>query len=129
MTIEEIHTVVEKAARLRAPKFSSGTRVLDKVPALEDHMLTCAYVRGELEDAWRHCARAVAKLEENLPMNSDAIWTAPRREAFLRENQRDVWGALRDARQLKAEIERQIHRLSKDEAAVSRAYTFITGNA
>ena len=126
MTTEEIRTVVERSGRIRVPRFADEPAHV-RISKLADKMLDCAYMRAELEEAWRACARVCRLFEEKIP----AEWkgTAPERERSLRVLDPSVWGALMDARQLRTEIEREIHRLTKDEATVSRVYTFLTGTS
>lgn len=130
MTTEQIQTAVQLSSGRRMPTFSPDDRKGIRIERLCDHMLDCAMHRGALEEAWSHITRSIGALEEKLmavPVSHGR--TAGEREQIRLLNDPGNWGALRDARQLKAEIERQIHRLTKDEATASRAYTFITGNA
>lgn len=130
MSHDEIRATVGLSSRLRMPQFSPDDRPKRRIDKLCDHMLDCATNRGLLEEAWSVVTRMIGALEETLmkvPVSHGR--TAGEREQIRQLNDPATWGALRDARQLKSEIERQIHRLTKDEATASRAYTFITGNA
>lgn len=129
MTTGEIEETLASVAKLRAPRFGHKPRIDAKISRLEDHMLACAYARGDLEECWKSLTDAMAILEEVFITVEVSGRLAEDRERERRMADPDSWGGLRDARRLRTQVERQIHRLSKDEAAVSRAYTFITGQA
>jgi hypothetical protein len=130
MTYDEILTVVRHSSKLRMPGFQPDDRTSVRIEALADHMLACATNRGMLEEVWQWASRLVTNLEEQGLEGEYEVEgkTAAERSACRMRLNPEVFGALRDARQAKADIERQIRRLEKDEATASRAYTFITGN-
>lgn len=131
MTLEEMRTVVAISVAMRIPRFAQGQRPTNKIERLEDYLLACAHMRGDLEEARIWASRLLCRIEDEWDDEDDATLakTAYARNQAKRAVRPDLYGALQDARQLKQDIDRQIGRLTHDESTSSRAYTFITGSA
>jgi hypothetical protein len=134
--LAEIRRRLEVALPIRVPQFDPDMRVAEKIDKLEDHLLLCAWHRGELEEALHWCVEAGKKLrvqwdvveghEPGLPPPSrrtkDDVDRAKARIAP------DLWTSIQECRTLVESLRRQITRLGgTDYDAVSRAYTLISG--
>jgi hypothetical protein len=135
VTLEEIRATLHAAMPLRVPLFDPNTRGQEKISALEDHLLRCAYHRGELEEAlfWAVEAGKALKAQWDGVEGHEALLrgnrpTKEQVDAARRQIAPDVWKGLDECRSLVESLRRQIVRLGgTDYDAVSRAYTLMSG--
>lgn len=135
MTLDEIRTRLYAAMEIRVPRFPPDTSPREKVSALEDHLLLCAYHRAELEEALHWCVEAGKTLRaqwdgvEGAEAMVGHKATKERLDGAKRTIAPGVWDSLEEARTLVESLRRQVSRLGgSDYDAVSRAYTLISGS-
>lgn len=135
MTLEEIRAALDAALPLRFPNVKQMGGAA-KVEALEDHMLACAILSGDLVEA-RHWLR---KLEQDLRDQWDNLtgWEVaikrPRDRVTKVEIEQakisvapTLYSAGREAKLLRESVDDQIARLERDERVASRSYTMLSG--
>lgn len=136
MQIPEIERILQDALGVRVPRFGPDDSPGMKIQQLEDHLLKCAWHRGELEEAlyWTTEAGKVLRAkwdniqgyEVSLPRSSKH--SKEHIDAAKREMDRATWDGLQECRSLVESLRRQISRLGgTDYDAVSRAFTMISG--
>lgn len=135
MTLEEIRVALMNALPIRIPQFDPNTHPREKVSALEDHILKCAYHRGELEEALHWCIEAGKALKvkwDGVEGYEPMLPSRPTKEQVDRAKAKinpDVWAGLQECRSLVESLKRQILRLGgTDYDAASRAYTLMSGS-
>lgn len=135
MELAEIRRRLESALPLRIPQFDPNTPPREKISKLEDYILTCAYHRGELEEALHWCLEAGKKLRaqwDDIQGYEVGLPTRPTKEQIdlsKRHVAPQIWAGLDEARTLTESIKRQISRLGgSDYDAASRAYTMLSGS-
>lgn len=135
MTIEEIRDRLNAAMPLRVPLYDPNEAPRQRLDALTDHLLKCAYHRAELEEAL-HWAIEAGKLlrqqwdgiQGHEAMLRGSKPTKEQVDAAKRTINPELWKSLEDARTLVESLRRQIVRLGgTDYDAVSRAYTLLSG--
>lgn len=135
---DECRSLLFEAARLRIPRFTADDSTGFKIDRLESYLLDTAYWRGELEEArlWMHEAvkivedewSAIQGWEPHLRRPSKTDLTQEEIRQAKREIKPDLYASLREGHHLIRRLGDQIRRLEEDDAAVSRAYTFLTGS-
>lgn len=135
MDLPEIRKRLESALPLRIPLFDPNCPPREKISALEDYILKCAYHRGELEEALHWCLEAGKRLRgdwDQIQGYEVGLPSRPTKEQIDQSKRvisPDVWKGLDEARTLTESIKRQITRLGgSDYDAASRTYTFISGS-
>lgn len=135
MTLDEIRQALHTALPIRVPTFDPNTHPREKITALEDHLLKCAYHRGELEEALYWAVEAGKTLraqwegvEGHEAMLRGSRPTKEQIDAAKARIDPTTWAGLQECRSLVEALRRQIVRLGgTDYDAVSRAYTLISG--
>lgn len=136
MTLEEIRERLHAALPLRVPLYDPNEPPKQRIDALTDHLLKCAYHRAELEEAL-HWAVEAGKLlrarwdgvQGHEAMIRGSKPTKEQVDAAKRTIDPETWKALDEARTLVESLRRQIVRLGgSDYDAVSRAYTLLSGS-
>lgn len=135
MNLPEIKQRLHKAMVIRIPIFDPGTPPRQKVSALEDHILLCAFHRAECEEALYWCVEAGkairAQFEERTQGYNVGLKSRPTKEDVERaraELAPDLHHSLQEARDLVEALRRQVYRLGgSDYDAASRAYTLLSG--
>lgn len=135
MEIEEIRRRLESAITLRIPQMDPDARPQERIEALEDHVLKCAWHRAELEEAlyWLIEGGKVlrAKWDGVEGWQVAVRGTRPTKEQVDRakaEIDPATYHALQEARSLVDHLKRQITRLGgSDYDAASRVYTMLSG--
>lgn len=136
MDLDEVRRRLESALPLRVPQMDPNASPSQRIAALEDHILKCAWHRAELEEALYWCIEAGKVLR--------ATWDSvqgfqvalrgsrPTREQIDQakaEIDPGTYAALTEARTLVEHLKRQIARLGgSDYDAASRAYTLLSGS-
>lgn len=137
MQIPDIKRILENALGVRVPQFTPDDSPGFKISKLEDHLLKCAWHRGELEEAlyWTLEAGKVLKgkwdhihgYENALPRGTKH--TKEQVDGAKRTIDPGTWAAMEECKYLAENLRRQISRLGgTDYDAVSRAYTLISGS-
>lgn len=122
---------------LRIPQFDPNMHPREKITALEEYILKCAYVRADTEEALHWCVEAGKKLKAQW----DGVegWQAQLRTSASKTTKEDVdrakavispglWTSLEECRTLVESLRRQCYRLGgTDYDAASRVYTLISG--
>lgn len=136
MQIVDIKRILENALGVRVPQFGPDDSPGLKISRLEDHLLKCAWHRGELEEAlyWTLEAGKMLRLKwDGLHGYENAL---PRGTKHTRDQINDAkraidpgtWEAMEEVKYIAENLRRQISRLGgTDYDAVSRAYTLISG--
>lgn len=137
MTLPEIRKVLEAAMPIRIPIIDPTNRVSgrERVDQLQEHILTCAFHRAELEEALHWCLESGKSLRrqwDDLQGYQVGLSSRPTKDDVdraKRELAPDVWKGLDEARTLTESIKRQISRLGgSDYDAASRVYTMLSGS-
>lgn len=135
MNLPEIKERLHRAMVIRIPVFDPDTPPREKVSALEDHILRCAYHRAECEEALYWCVEAGkqirAQFEEQTQGYNIGLKSRPTKDDIERaraELAPSLHQALLEARDLVEALRRQVYRLGgSDYDAASRAYTLLSG--
>lgn len=137
MTLEEIRAVLDRALPIRIPIMDPTNRKSgrERVDELQEHILTCAFHRAELEEALHWClesGKALRREWDDLQGYQVGLSSRPTKDDVdraKRELRPDVWKGLDEARTLTESIKRQISRLGgSDYDAASRVYTMLSGS-
>lgn len=137
MTLDDIRRRIDAALPVRVPQFDPNTHPAEKVSKLETYLLTTAFHRGELVEAWHWLeeVRKRALSEWNDIQGFEVALPGSRRnvtqgdvKAAKRTMRPDLARLLEDCTTLERDLERQIRRLEWDDRAASRSYTLITGS-
>ena len=137
MQVEEIRAVLDRALRLRMPRFGAEQGVRDRIDALDTYLGETAIARGELEEARFYAYEAGRALKEE--WDAIAGWetvidksSRNRTQADVEEAKRTInpglWEGIQEAKYLVERLTDQIKRLTLDDAAASRRYTMLTGS-
>jgi hypothetical protein len=133
--ITEIRRRLEDALKVRVPRFDPNANPREKIAALEDHLLLCAWHKAELEEALHWCVEAGKLLRaqwdgvEGYQAIAGHKATKEQVDTAKRTLAPNVWTSLEECRTLVESLRRQISRLGgTDYDAVSRAYTLISGS-
>lgn len=137
MQMDDIKRILETALAIRVPQFDPNESPGIKIAALEDHLLKCAYHRGELEEGlyWTLEAGKALRLkwdsihgyENALPRGTKH--TREQVDTAKRAIDAGTWEAMEHCKYMAENLRRQISRLGgTDYDAVSRAYTLISGS-
>lgn len=131
MLIEE---PLATASTLRIPVFPPGTAPNVKIDELESYMLLTAHWQGE-------CHARALEIDCEL-YDLEGKWGQLQGWEHLRRGKTDasideakarmrpeLWEEIRGMRWQMAKLRAEADRLERDATKVSRAYTFITGNA
>ena len=135
MEHQEIKETINAAGLLRVPDFPEGMKTADKIAALEDHLLDTARWRSvmeairviledeyeQIDDQWREMTGWEMYLNGK-PKSRDDI------DEAKRQVNKPLFTQRRTVIKLMRQVGNQIRRLEKDDAAVSRAYTMMTGS-
>lgn len=135
MEYEEFEEGIKAAGLLRIPSFADEMPAAEKIAALESHLLDTARWRSvmedyrilledeyeEIDDLWRDVTGYEIYLNGR-PKSKEDI------DAAKREVDRPLFERRRKVIKLMRQVGNQIRRLEKDDAAVSRAYTMLTGS-
>lgn len=135
MEYEEFEEGIKAAGLLRIPSFAEDLAPAQKIEALESHLLDTARWRSvmedyrilledeyeEIDDLWRDVTGYEIYLNGR-PKSKEDI------DAAKREVDRPLFERRRKVIKLMRQVGNQIRRLEKDDAAVSRAYTMLTGS-
>lgn len=135
MTLEEIRSTLDRALPMRFPKVDE-LRGVEKVAALEDHMLASAVISGDLVEA-RHWLRRLQQRLRDEWANLEGWEVAlkrPRDRATKVEIEEakvkvspQLYAAGREAKSLLESVDDQISRFEREERVASRAYTMMSG--
>lgn len=136
MQIADIKQILEAALVVRVPRFTPDDGPGFKISKLEEHLLLCAWHRGQLEEAlyWTLEAGKLLRLqwdgivgyENALPRGTRH--TREQIDGAKRTMQPGIWESMSEVKYLAENLRRQISRLGgTDYDAVSRAYTLISG--
>lgn len=135
MDLAQIRSRLESSLTVRIPQFDPNATPREKVDKLQDHILTCAYHRAELEEALHWCLEAGKKLRaqwDGLQGYEVSLGSRPTKdqvEAAKRELAPNTYLGLQEARGLVESLKRQITRLGgSDYDAASRVYTMLSGS-
>lgn len=132
---EDIAENIKAAGLLRIPSFADDMPTAQRIAALEDHLLDTARWRAvmdatrimleddyvEIDDLWRDVTGWEVYLNGK-PKSREDI------DEAKRQVDRDLFARRRMSMKLMRQTGNQIRRLEKDDAAVSRAYTMMTGS-
>lgn len=133
--LNKIITNLRNASALIVPIFGEDTSTAGKIERLESHLLDTARWRAvmeadryvleedweEIDDLWRNVTGFEIYLNGK-PKSQEDITEAKR------QVDPDLFSRRRTAIKLIGQVRKQIHRMEKDDAAVSRAYTMLTGS-
>jgi hypothetical protein len=138
VTVQEIRARLEKALPIRVPLFNPNLQGREKVEQLEDYLAQTAYHRAELEEAlywaWetdkplRDRWDGVQGWQNLLPRDQKGKPTAKAVAEAKRQIDAATYDALRDLKTLIDALERQIKRLTLDDANTSRRYSLLSGS-
>lgn len=135
MDYADIEEGIKAAGLLRLPSFAEDMAAAEKIAALEDHLLDTA--------RWRAAMEGYRIMLEDDYENIDDLWRGvtgfemylngrPKSKEDIDEAKRqvnpDLFSRRRKVIKLMRQVGNQIRRLEKDDAAVSRAYTMMTGS-
>jgi hypothetical protein len=132
---DEIAENVKAAGLLMIQTFPEDMPAAEKISILEDHLLDTARWRGamegvrvmleddyeEIDDLWRDVTGWEVYLNGK-PKSREDI------DEAKRQVDRDLFARRRTSIKLMRQCRMQINRLERDDAAVSRAYTMMTGS-
>lgn len=135
MDLNEVRERLESALPLRIPLLDPNAAPRERIEALEDYILKCAWHRGELEEAlyWTIEAGKVLRMKWDRVQGFQVAvrGSRPTKEQIDQakaEIDPDTYAALTEARTLVEHLKRQIQRLGgSDYDAASRAYTLLSG--
>jgi hypothetical protein len=133
MTLDEVKATIQEVSALRMPDFAED--LPGKIGQMEDYLLETARARHVLEEA-----RLV--LEDAYETIDDEWRAVTGYEVFLRGKPKttgeideakrqvkpDLFFSRRRCQKLLRQLGNQVRRMEKDDAAVSRAYTMLTGS-
>lgn len=136
MNLVEVRERLESALPLRIPLLDPNLAPAQRIEALEDHILKCAWHRAELEEALYWCIEAGkllrAKWDSVQGFQVALRGSRPTRDQIDQakaEIDPQTYAALTEARALVEHLKRQISRLGgSDYDAASRAYTMLSGS-
>jgi hypothetical protein len=138
VTVQEIRERLEKALPIRVPLFNPNLQGREKVEQLEDYLAQTAYHRAELEEALYWAWETDKPLRDRWDGVQGWQNLLPRdqkleadREGRGRSEARDRRGDVRRAprpEDLIDALERQIKRLTLDDANTSRRYSLLSGS-
>jgi hypothetical protein len=138
MDIAEIRAALTAALVMRPPMFMDGEGPREKVAALEDYLLSSAYVAAGLEEALHWLSALGAHFAAQVDQITGYEVALPRKTRD-RITKDDILLAKRvvdpatfeagiEAKALRASVLRQIERLRFEEQyVISRYYTMVTG--
>lgn len=133
--LDQIVTNIRNAASLVVPIFGEDIDTAGKIERLESHLLDTARWRAvmeadnywleedwlEIDDLWRNVTGYEIYLNGK-PKSQEDVTEAKR------QVNPDLFARRRTAIKLIRQVGKQARRLEKDDAAVSRAYTMLTGS-
>jgi hypothetical protein len=138
VTIQEIRRRLEAALPIRVPLFNPNLQGREKVEQLEDYLAQTAWHRAELEEAlywaWetdkplRETWEGLQGWQNLLPREQRSKPTAKAVAEAKRQIDGATYDALRDLKLLIDGLERQIKRLTLDDANTSRRYSLLSGS-
>lgn len=136
MDLAEVKLRLESAIPLRIPQMDPNARPQERIEALEDYVLKCAWHRAELEEALYWCIEAGkvlrARWDHVQGFQVALRGSRPTREQIDQakaEIDPDTYAALTEARTLVEHLKRQISRLGgSDYDSASRVYTMLSGS-
>lgn len=135
MEISDIRGTLERALPLRIPQYDPNEAPVRRIEKLQDHILTVAWHRAELEEAlyWTIEIRKVLQLRwDEINGWQGMAGSRPTQDAINRAKRqidREAWLGLTETRALIDNLHRQIARLGgSDYDAASRVYTLLSGS-